>query len=89
MTPFPADVAAAARAARAFVKYALVLVGVVAFLILDFGTQVPSHFGGSPKQVAFILIMICALPLMVAYFPLSWIAARLVTQRLSNPQQVK
>lgn len=78
----PADIEKAVRATRAFLKAVLSLVGVGVFLFLEFGTRLADQFGGTPKQKAFAMIMVCAVPLMIAYFPLAWWLSALVRRRL-------
>jgi hypothetical protein len=80
--PTDAELATAVRAVRVFLKAVLGLLGVVAFLVLEFGTDVADSFGGTPRQVAFALVMLCFLPGLVLYFPLSWAATAWVKRRL-------
>jgi hypothetical protein len=72
------DIATAVAAGNAILKVVLILLAVVAFFVLDFGTRVPAAIGGHGKQVAFAIIMMCAIPAMVLYFPLSWLLSALV-----------
>ena len=83
--PTAAEVATMLWGTRTVVKCVLVLLGVVAFLVLDFGTDIPTSLGGTPKQAGFTLAMMCFIPGFLLYFPLSWAASawvqRLIRQR--------
>jgi hypothetical protein len=80
--PIDAELATAVRLVRVLLKAVLSLLGVVAFLVLEFGTHAAFAFGGTPKQVAFALVMLCFLPGLVLYFPLSWAATAWLKRRL-------
>jgi hypothetical protein len=77
-----AEIATAVRMVRVLLKAVLGLLGVAAFLVLEFGTRVADSFGGTPEQVAFALVMLCFIPGLVIYFPLSWWATAWVKRRL-------
>ncbi len=77
MKPQPWSTAALAEdTVRRFIKMTLALAGLVAFAVLDFGLGFGDHFHGTPKQVAFALVMCCAVPAVALYFPLQWWAIR-------------
>ncbi len=82
--PTDAQIATAVKLVRLLLKTVLALLGVAAFLVLEFGTRVADSFSGDPQQVAFALVMLCFIPLLVIYFPLSWWATAWVKRRLRH-----
>ena len=82
--PTDAEIATAVKLVRVLLKTVLALLGVAAFLVLEFGTRVADSFGGTPKQVAFALVMLCFIPALVIYFPLSWWATAWIRRRLQR-----
>ncbi|NMB77033.1 MAG: hypothetical protein GYA21_18125 [Myxococcales bacterium] len=82
--PTGVEIATAVKLVRVLLKTVLSLLGVATFLVLEFGTRVADSFGGTPQQVAFALVMLCFIPLLVIYFPLSLWATAWVKRRLQR-----
>lgn len=74
----------AAVLARQLTKYVLSILWAVAFFAALFGTNLASSFGGTAKDRVFVIGIATGLPFFAAYFPLAWLAARTLRQRLSK-----
>lgn len=68
--------ASAVDAAESGLKVALALVGTALFGVLDFGFGLGRRFHGTPKQQAFAVVLLIAVPLFAAYWPLRWVLVR-------------
>ncbi len=72
----------ATQALKTVVKGGLTLVAGVAYFLITYATRIPDVIGGRGKQQAFALIMLCAIPAMILYFPVYWTLSSMLKRRL-------
>jgi len=65
-------------AAKTALKGTLTLLGVAAFLVMEFATDISKTIGGTPKQQALGMMVLVIIPGVIMYFPLSWLVTTML-----------